>query len=385
MRIRALSIIGTRPEVIKLAPVVRAMAQAESFEPLLCATGQHQQMVRQMCDMFSLTPDYQLQVMQPGQALNALTARLVEQLDRMLLQASPDLVLVQGDTTSAFCGAVAAFHRGIPVGHVEAGLRTGDLRQPFPEEANRQMVGRLAQWHFAPTARAGQNLLDERVAAERIHITGNTVIDALQWMTARLQGSEASARISAQLAQQGLELGAAADERLVLVTGHRRESWGEGMEQLCRALRQISTRLPAARVVFPVHLNPQVKEPVHAMLEGAEGITLLPPLDYETFVWLMQRSWLMISDSGGVQEEAPSLDVPVLVTRAATERTEAQEAGTVRVVGADAAAIVAATEELHTQPKVRQQMVQAANPYGDGKAADRILEILRDSAEGLRQ
>ena len=361
-RRRVLVVLGTRPEAIKLAPVLTALAASATLEPRLCVSGQHREMLDQMLAVFGLTPDHDLAVMQPGQDLADLTARVLLGVRGVLAAERPAAVLVQGDTTTALAGALAAFYAGVPVGHVEAGLRTGRIDQPFPEEMNRRAVGLLATWHYAPTAQAAEHLRREGVDPARVVVTGNTVVDAVQRIAAAAPPLPAA-----------VDPALLAGRRLVLVTGHRRESFGAGLAALCAALRAIADRHPDVAIVYPVHLNPAVDGPVRAALAGQPRIALTPPLDYAGFVALLRRAHLAITDSGGVQEEAPSFGVPVLVTRAATERGEALAAGTARLVGSDRDAIVAAADALLTDPAAHAAMRAAGNPFGDGQAAQRIV------------
>lgn len=369
-RPRLLLIFGTRPEAIKMAPLLHALQTDGGFEVRLCVTAQHRQMLDEVLELFELRADRDLDVMTEGQSLNGLCARLLERLDGVMAAEQPDLVLVHGDTSTCFMASLAAFQRGIAVAHVEAGLRTGNLQAPWPEEANRRLTAVLTHLHFAPTESARSNLLAEGVADTAICVTGNTVVDALQWMCRHLEelGWRPSAGPLAQLPE---------GTPLVLITGHRRENFGEGFEQICRALAELARRYPQVQFVYPVHLNPQVQEPVHRLLDGISNLKLLPPQDYRHFVWLMQRASLILTDSGGVQEEAPSLHKPVLLMRATTERPEALAAGCVRLVGTDAARIVAEVSRLLDDPAAAQAMRSANNPYGDGQACRRILARLR--------
>lgn len=361
-------IFGTRPEAIKLAPVIQALHASPDLESLVCVTGQHREMLDQVLALFAITPDADLDLMRPDQGLADLTARAITGIDRWLEKSSPDLVLVQGDTTTVFCAALAAFYRDIPVGHVEAGLRTGNLRSPFPEEANRVLTSRLTDLHFAPTAGSRDNLLAEGVAAAQIHVTGNTVIDALQAIRERVLVEPPEV--------PGFD---AMDPRpLVLITGHRRENFGRGFRAVCGGIARLAERFSDHVFVYPVHLNPHVQAPVRELLGGRENIRLIDPLTYLPFVHLMGRARLIITDSGGVQEEAPGLGVPVLVTRDTTERPEAVVAGTVRLVGTDEVRLVDEATRLLTDETARKAMAQAVNPYGDGRAAGRIIAACRD-------
>jgi UDP-N-acetylglucosamine 2-epimerase (non-hydrolysing) len=364
-----LTIIGTRPEAIKLAPVVRELERRpERFVSKVCVTAQHREMLDQALAPFGLLIDHDLDIMEPGQSLAEVTARAALGLDGVLAAERPDIVLVQGDTTTAFCGALAAYYHRVLVGHVEAGLRTGDKYAPYPEEVNRRLVGQLADLHFAPTEHARRALLAEGVAAEAIHVTGNTVIDALLWMR------EAVQRTPPEL-PDGLE-DCLAGRQAVLVTGHRRESFGEGFENICRAIRDVADAVPEAVFVYPVHLNPNVREPVGRILNGHERIHLIEPLAYAPFVWLMDHATVVLTDSGGVQEEAPSLGKPVLVMRETTERPEGVAAGNARLVGANRERIVEALVLLLRSREEREAMSRSVNPYGDGSAAGRIVAVL---------
>ena len=375
---RVAVIIGTRPEGIKMAAVCRALQEASDMEPVLVSTGQHREMLAQVLDVFGLETDVELDLMRGNQTLAGLTARLFDALDGMLETVKPDMVLVQGDTTSVMCGAIASFYRGIPVGHVEAGLRTGDLGAPFPEEANRVLASRVTTLHFAPTEGSRRNLMDERVPEERIHVTGNTVIDSLLLEVERQRNDiELKSDIDHRLAGMLPEEIVRGDRPYVLVTGHRRENFGDGFESICTALLNLARRFPDHGFVYPVHLNPNVRGIVHERLSDQTNIHLLPPVDYRLFVALMSASRLLLTDSGGVQEEAPSLGKPVLVMRDTTERPEGIAAGTVRLVGTDAGLIEEEVARLLEDPSAYEAMAHLENPYGDGRAADRIIEGIR--------
>ena len=375
---KVLTVFGTRPEAIKMAPLVQALAQDPAFESRLCVTAQHREMLDQVLRLFRLQPDYDLNIMRPEQGLTEITCRILEGMKTVLLDFKPDIVLVHGDTTTTLAASLAAFYQQIPVGHVEAGLRTGDLASPWPEEGNRKLTGHLARLHFTPTARSRQNLLQENLPDARIIVTGNTVIDALLWVRDRVLDDTS---LNAELAARYPFLDPA--KKLVLVTGHRRESFGGGFERICSALAQIARQHPEAQIVYPVHLNPNVSEPVNRILSGIENIILVEPQEYLPFVWLMNRAWLILTDSGGIQEEAPSLGKPVLVMRDTTERPEAVDAGTVRLVGTDIVRIVASVDELLRDDEAWQAMSHAHNPYGDGKACGRILQALKDNRAEL--
>lgn len=369
---KLLFVFGTRPETIKLFPLIQAArAQPDRFVARVCVTGQHRQMLDTFLQLFGIAPDHDLDVMLPGQSLSTVAARVLERLDPVLVQEAPDVVLVQGDTTTAMAGALAAFHRRIAVAHVEAGLRTWDLDAPFPEEMNRQVIGRMAHWHFAPTAWARDNLLKEGVPPGRVWVTGNTGIDAVLHVRQHLLPTVDVTRRFPYLSGD--------NKRLVLVTGHRRESFGEGFEHLCLALRDLIERHADIRIVYPVHLNPNVQAPVQRLLGPAQAtgrLHLEPPVDYLDFAALMDRAYLIVTDSGGVQEEAPSYGKPALCTRSVTERPEGVEAGAVKLVGTDRATIVREADRLLTDPAAYRAMAEVRNPYGDGRASERILDAL---------
>lgn len=367
---KVMVVFGTRPEAIKMAPVVLALKAVEGIEVLVAVTAQHRRMLDQVLELFDIVPDDDLDIMQPGQTLPGLFSRMLAGMSALLEHRRPDLVLVHGDTSTTFAAALAAFYTRIPVWHVEAGLRTGDMQAPWPEEANRRLTAPLSSRHFAPTERARQNLLAEGVADHAIHVTGNTVIDALLQVEARLEHDPALRDAVAT------QLPVAADgKRLILVTGHRRENFGAGFEDLCSGLRRLALR-GDTEICYPVHLNPSVQEPVNRILGGLPSVHLLPPLDYLPFVEMMRRCSLIITDSGGIQEEAPSLGKPVLVMRETTERPEAVESGTVRLVGTSADRIYDEASRLLDDPQAYRRMSLAHNPYGDGRAAGRIAEIV---------
>ena len=364
-------IFGTRPEAIKLCPVVLALKSNPAFNCRVCVTGQHREMLQQVLDVFSVVPDEDLALMQPNQTLGGLTSRAIASIDSYLEKEKPDIVMVQGDTTTVLAGALAAFYHHIPIAHVEAGLRTWNLESPWPEEANRVLTTRLARWHFCPTENNKRNLMKEGVDERNIHVTGNTVIDALLMAKEMVQKDPP--------AIEGLPEGLmSSKERMVLITGHRRENFGDGFERICKAIRNLANRFPLVHFVYPVHLNPHVREPVERILgaDAGNNIHLIAPQSYLPFVALMDRATLILTDSGGVQEEAPSLGKPVLVMRDTTERPEAVEAGTVRLVGTEADVIESATSELLTDGSRYESMAQAVNPYGDGQAVRRILDVL---------
>lgn len=383
---RILLVFGTRPEAIKMAPLVKELQKfPDRFETVVCVTAQHRQMLDQVLQIFGIVPDYDLDIMQAGQDLYDVTARVLLGMREVLKAARADVVLVHGDTSTSTAAALAAFYQQIPVGHVEAGLRTGNIYSPWPEEMNRQLTGRLASLHFAPTSLSRDNLLVEGVDPASIHVTGNTVIDALFMVVEQIRKKGLGDTLAAELVHRYPALRpaltgrqATTSRRLILVTGHRRENFGQGFENICHALAEIAVTHPEVDIVYPVHLNPNVQEPVRRILgkASATNVFLIDPIDYLPFVYLMDRSYLIITDSGGVQEEAPSLGKPVLVMRETTERPEAVEAGTVRLVGTDTKTIVRHASELLTDNVAYNTMGQAHNPYGDGKACVRILEVL---------
>ncbi|MCH4899120.1 MULTISPECIES: non-hydrolyzing UDP-N-acetylglucosamine 2-epimerase [Pseudomonas] len=371
MTLKTLCVFGTRPEAIKMAPLALSLAADERFEAKVCVTGQHRQMLDQVLDLFEIKPDFDLNIMKPGQDLTDVTTAILQGMKKVFAEYKPDIVLVHGDTATTFATTLAAYYQQIPVAHVEAGLRTGNLYSPWPEEANRKLTGALAAVHFAPTETSRQNLLKEGVAEASIHVTGNTVIDALLDVVSRVSNT---ASLQQAFHEQFSFIGEG--KRVILVTGHRRESFGDGFENICKALATTAKAFPDVEIVYPVHLNPNVREPVNRLLAGIGNIHLIEPLEYLPFVWLMNRSYLILSDSGGIQEEAPSLGKPVLVMRDTTERPEAVEAGTVKLVGTAVDAITSNLSRLLTDSDAYEQMSYAHNPYGDGKACARILETL---------
>ena len=365
----AMVVYGTRPETIKLAPVVQKLKKSKHFRTTLVVTAQHREMLDQVLKLFRVEPDHDLNIMQPNQTPVQVASAAMERLDKVIRDGCFDWVLVQGDTTTAMAAALTAFYNRVKVGHVEAGLRTWDKWQPFPEEINRKVIGAISDIHFAPTGRARENLLAENVPDENIFVTGNTVIDALLWVA----NSKPSENTEALLESLDID----ENQRLILVTAHRRENHGEPLRNICSALKEIALCRPnEVRIVYPVHLNPNVQEPVREVLSDVGNIHLTDPLDYEPFVYLMSKSHIILTDSGGIQEEAPSLGKPVLVMRDVTERPEAVEAGTAKLVGTDVKKIVRETQRLLTDQEYYLEMSRAHNPYGDGKASDRIVEIL---------
>lgn len=371
MKTSILVVFGTRPEAIKMAPLVHALQRDPAFVAEVCVTGQHREMLDSVLSLFAIRPKFDLKVMKPGQDLTDITVAILAGMKDVLGQFQPDIVLVHGDTSTTFATTLAAYYQKIPVGHVEAGLRTGRLYSPWPEEANRKLTGTLATLHFAPTETSRLNLLREGVPQEHIHVTGNTVIDALLEVVQRLS-EDAEFRQLGETQFPYLR----PDRRLILVTGHRRESFGGGFERICQALAETAQAFPDVDIVYPVHFNPNVREPVNRLLGGISNIHLIPPLDYLPFVYLMNRAHLVLTDSGGIQEEAPSLGKPVLVMRDTTERPEAVDAGTVKLVGTDAATITSSIARLLNDTAEWQRMSRAHNPYGDGQAARRIVEVL---------
>lgn len=375
---KILLVFGTRPEAIKMAPLVKKLQEMpEAFQTIVCVTGQHREMLDQVLRLFEITPDYDLNIMKPNQDLYDITSRILLGMRDVLKEVQPDIVLVHGDTTTSMAAALAAFYQQIPVGHVEAGLRTGNIYSPWPEEMNRLITGRITTHHFSPTPLAKENLLREHVAEEQIIVTGNTVIDALQMVVSKLSEDTALAtEVANRISQMGYDTshldGA---KRMVLITGHRRENFGEGFLNICHAIKNLAAKYPDVDFVYPMHLNPNVRKPVMEILgEGAENVYLIEPLDYLPFVYMMQHSTLILTDSGGVQEEAPGLGKPVLVMRDTTERPEAVEAGTVLLVGTNREKIEQGVSKLLDDADTYRRMSEAVNPYGDGLACERIIE-----------
>lgn len=365
--LKVLSVFGTRPEAIKMAPVVKELEKyPDQISSIVCVTAQHREMLDQILNLFEITPDYDLNLMRPNQSLDQLTARVLTELTPIIKTEQPDWLLVQGDTTTVMAASIAAFYQGVKVGHVEAGLRTGDKRRPFPEEINRRIAGVIANLHFAPTDWARNNLIKEGVPADQVITTGNTVIDALLTVTNKPYDSA-----------NGPLAGIPWEKRIIMVTAHRRENFGAPLEAICLALKEITERYrDVVQIVYPVHLNPNVQEPVYRLLGEVSNISLLPPLDYLPLVYLMKNSYLVITDSGGIQEEAPGLGKPVLVLREKTERPEGVVAGTVKLVGTDKDKIIGEATRLLDNERAYTRMAQAVSPYGDGKAAERIIQEL---------
>lgn len=370
-RMKILTVFGTRPEAIKMAPLALALAADERFDAKVCVTGQHREMLDQVLDLFDIQPEFDLNIMKPGQDLTDVSTAILQGMKNVFSDFKPDMVLVHGDTATTFATSLAAYYQQIPIAHVEAGLRTGNLYSPWPEEGNRKLTGALAQLHFAPTTNSRDNLLKEGIAASCIIVTGNTVIDALLDVMKRLDEDQ---ELFARAAEPAAFLDPA--RKLILVTGHRRESFGGGFERICQALMEVAQRHPEVDIVYPVHLNPNVREPVNRLLSGINNVHLIEPLDYLPFVHMMSRAHIILTDSGGIQEEAPSLGKPVLVMRDTTERPEAVAAGTVKLVGSDTANIVRELNHLLLDQKAYKTMSFAHNPYGDGQACQRIIDAL---------
>ena len=377
---KILLVFGTRPEAIKMAPLVKKLQEMpEQFQTIVCVTGQHREMLDQVLQLFDITPDYDLNIMKPNQDLYDITSRILLGIRDVLKEVQPDIVLVHGDTTTSMAAALAAFYQQIPVGHVEAGLRTGNIYSPWPEEMNRLITGRITTHHFSPTPLSRENLIKENVDDEKIIVTGNTVIDALQMVVERLKNdTQLSSEVATKINQMGYDVQRLDGNRcMVLITGHRRENFGEGFLNICHAIKNLSAKYPDVDFVYPMHLNPNVRKPVLEILgEGAENVFLIEPLDYLPFVYMMQHSTLILTDSGGVQEEAPGLGKPVLVMRDTTERPEAVEAGTVLLVGTNREKIEQGVSTLLDDADTYRRMSEAVNPYGDGFACERIVKYL---------
>lgn len=376
-------VFGTRPEAIKMAPLVKEFQKhPDKFETIVCVTGQHREMLDQVLEIFDIEPDYDLNIMKQGQDLYDVTARVLTGMRDVFKECRPDIVLVHGDTTTSMAAALAAFYQQIPVGHVEAGLRTHDIYSPWPEEMNRQITGRIATYNFAPTALSRHNLLREGIAEESITVTGNTVIDALYWVVGKMKNdTELSSGLEDLLKKAGYDVSRLADGRkLVLITGHRRENFGDGFISMCTAIKDLTVKYPGVDFVYPMHLNPNVRKPIHEVfgedLTCLDNIFFIEPLEYLSFVYLMEKASIVLTDSGGIQEEAPGLGKPVLVMRDTTERPEALEAGTVKLVGTDYNNIVNEVSILLDNPAEYEQMSKAVNPYGDGMSCERIVDVL---------
>lgn len=377
-------VFGTRPEAIKMAPLVKAFQQSrDEFETIVCVTGQHREMLDQVLALFEIKPDFDLDIMKQGQDLYDVTSRVLLGMRDVFKTCVPDILFVHGDTTTSTAAALAAFYHQIPVAHVEAGLRTGDIYSPWPEEMNRQITGRIATYNFAPTKLSRENLLRENVSDDKITVTGNTVIDALHWVTSKIKNDkELHSNLAEMLAAKGYDIKRLdGKRRLVLITGHRRENFGEGFHNICNALKTLSEKYADVDFVYPMHLNPNVRRPIHETfgedLSGLKNLFFIEPLEYLMFVFLMEKSDIVLTDSGGIQEEAPGLGKPVLVMRDTTERPEALDAGTVKLVGTDYDAIVGNVSQLLDDSEAYAKMSHAVNPYGDGKACGRIIDFIR--------
>lgn len=370
---KLLFVFGTRPEAIKMIPVVKAFKAEYQFDVEVCVTGQHKEMLEQVLTFFKVTPDYDLAVMRKGQTLNTLTISILEKLEPILQEAKPDLIFVHGDTSTSFVASLAAFYQSIPVAHVEAGLRTWDIQSPFPEELNRQLTGRIAKFHFAPTPWSKENLLKENIPEENILVTGNTVIDALHLTIEKLGDTIPESLKDSFGAVPGARQ---ESQKTVLITGHRRENFGDGLRHLCEGFKTLANQNPEVQFIYPVHLNPNVLRPVHEILGEVPNFKLIEPLSYPDFIWLMNKSDIIVTDSGGIQEEAPGLGKPVLVTREVTERPEAVKAGTVKLIGTDADLLIIEVTKLINDKAYYETMARAHNPYGDGKACAKIIEFI---------
>lgn len=374
---KVMLVFGTRPEAIKMAPLVKTLKEDSFFKTTVTVTAQHREMLDQVLSLFNIMPDYDLDIMKPGQDLYDITAKSLGGLRDVFKKVNPDIVLVHGDTTTSFVAALAAFYQKIPIGHVEAGLRTYNLLSPWPEEANRQLTSRLATWHFAPTKENTKSLLKENISESAIFETGNTVIDALYMTVDKIEKNlELKKNILSQLSKAGLSQ-EKLNKKFVLITGHRRENFGEGFDQICKSLKHLAVHNENIQFIYPVHLNPNVQGPVANVLSNLENVHLISPVGYESFIYLMKKCYLVLTDSGGVQEEAPSLGKPVLVMRNNTERPEALESGTVKLVGAEFKSITESVQNLLTDKELYSKMSKAHNPYGDGKASQRIAGFLK--------
>lgn len=378
---KLLFIFGTRPEAIKMAPLIKEFQKhPDHFTVKICVTGQHRKMLDQVLDIFEILPDYDLDIMEPNQGLSKITTKILLGLESILQELRPDIVFVHGDTTTSMASSLAAFYQQINVAHIEAGLRTHNIYSPWPEEINRQLIDRISKYYFAPTELSRKNLLQENISSEQIHVTGNTVIDALFWVIDKISNnSYLETSLKEQINREGYSLEKSNNRKLILVTGHRRENFGEGFLNICKALKEIALSQPQVDIVYPVHLNPNIQKPVYDLLSDIENIYLIPPLDYLPFILLMQKSYIILTDSGGIQEEAPALGKPVLVMRETTERPEAVEAGTVKLVGANTSQIISYANLLLEDTALYQKMSQAHNPYGDGKACERIVNFFLDN------
>lgn len=376
MKKKVLIVFGTRPEAIKMAPLVKEISQYEVFDTKVCVTAQHREMLDQVLEIFEISPDYDLNIMKSNQDLYDVTSNILLNFKGVLKKFSPDLVLVHGDTSTTFSVALSCYYQKIPVGHVEAGLRTGDIYSPWPEEINRKLTGSIAKFHFSPTEKAKDNLLKENVSSKNIFVTGNTVIDALFWVLNKINTDEVL-KEKLEIEFKNIFPSQKLSQKLVLITGHRRENFGEGFINICNAIKTLAVKHPETSFVYPMHLNPNVRKPINDILKDLKNVLLIEPLSYLPFVYLMSKSYLVLTDSGGIQEEAPSLGKPVLVMRDTTERPEAVDAGTVKLVGTDYELIVKEVNKLLEDEEYHRKMSSANNPYGDGKASQRIVEFLK--------
>ncbi len=374
---KILTVFGTRPEAIKMAPLVKELEKVKNFENKVCVTAQHREMLDQVLEIFDIKPDYDLNIMKPNQNLYDITANILLKMKNVLEEFHPDVVLVHGDTTTTFATTLASFYNKIDVGHVEAGLRTGNIYSPWPEEANRKLTGALAKYHFAPTKSSKKNLLKEGIQEENIIITGNTVIDALFLVLNKIETNKVLENKIKNILAKNIPLHAL-DQKFVLITGHRRENFGKGFINICEAIKELALKYPKVNFIYPVHLNPNVRKPVNDILSGLKNVFLIEPQDYMPFVYLMNKSYLILTDSGGIQEEAPSLGKPVLVMRDTTERPEALEAGTVKLVGTNKEKIIKEVEKLLKDENEYLKMSKAHNPYGDGNASEKIIKFLQN-------
>lgn len=379
---KVLLVFGTRPEAIKIAPLIKELQKSQEMKALVCVTGQHREMLDQVLSIFNITPDYDLNIMKQGQDLYDITSKVLLGMKEVLQKCQPDIVLVHGDTTTSVASAMAAYYQQISVGHIEAGLRTHDIYSPWPEEINRQITGRIATYHFAPTQLSQKNLIFEGINKENISVTGNTVIDSLYMILERIKQDEVlSSEIETNININGYDVKRLnSNRRLVLITGHRRENFGVGFENICNGIKKLTEKYPDVDFVYPMHLNPNVRQPIHKIFGEKQGINIffIEPLEYLEFVYLMKKSFIVLTDSGGIQEEAPSLGIPVLVMRETTERPEALEAGTVKLVGTDTHRIITETSKLLEDENYYKKMSMAINPYGDGKACERIVRVLTE-------
>jgi UDP-N-acetylglucosamine 2-epimerase (non-hydrolysing) len=376
---KILVVFGTRPEAIKMAPLILGLQKySEIIETKICVTAQHRQMLDQVLDIFGIKPDFDLDIMKVDQDLYDITEAIIHGMKKVFISYKPDLVCVHGDTTTAFATALSAFYEGIPIAHIEAGLRSGNIYSPWPEEANRKLISVLTSLHFAPTSTSKKNLLNENINISAIHVTGNTVIDALLWVVKKISDDQI---YKMKVEQEILSCydRFSVEKRFVLITGHRRENFGKGFIHICQAIRELAIRYPEVDFIYPVHLNPNVQKPVYNLLNDLDNVYLIKPLEYEVFAYLMKRCYLVLTDSGGIQEEAPSLGKPVLVMRENTERPEALESGTVKLVGTNTQKIVSETSRLLDDVLEYKQMSKATNPYGDGTAADKIIKVILDT------